>query len=443
MSTQLRRLQRACLTSALALCTALAALAAASGEGLVLKDKDHKDLGGALRNLVEAESKDAKAVAKARTSVNDLFVKIGKATKKANDPIGATQATLALTQDLGQALYHYEERKMSGIRPGEIAGGTLETEESGKITYAVWTPKSYKATGAPVPLVLFVPGMKEGKPYASKQFLIENWIDAATREQALLVAVDMPADQKIWNLHKVDDEGRDGGLGIVMRVFGRVTGLYNIDYDRVFLVGVETGLQVVLRVAGTYPHHFAGVIGQRGDTEDASHENLRNVPTWFAGGGAGCTAWEEKTNAAGFENCTLRPDGKDADAWTWASERRRQANPTKVNLVLGEPVPFAAYWVLTERQEHSPGTRIDAEVDRAANKLTIQSRGVKRVTIFFNDVLLDLEKPIKVVCNGVEREEKVARSLDDFLGFAKRRSLCDGGRVYVASRVYDLPPPKD
>lgn len=444
MSTQLRRLQRLASIAVFAFALAVRAFAAA-GDEVVLKDKDHKDIGTALRNLIEAEAKDAKAQAKARTAVSDLFVKLGKATKKATDPIVATQATLSLTADLGKALYQVDERKSSGIKPGELAGGTIETDaaESGKLTYAVWTPKTYKPSGEPLPLMLIVPGMKEGKPYASKQFLIENWTDAASREKALLVAIDMPSDPKTWTLHKVGDEGVDGGLGLVMRVFGRISVQYNVDYDRVFLVGVETGLPVVLRIAGAYPHHFAGVIGQRGDADDASHENLRNVPTWFAGGGSGCTAWEEKTKSAGFDNCTLQQDGKDADAWAWASEKRRIANPMKVNLALGDPVPFAAYWVLTERQEHSPGTRVDAEIDRAANKLVINSRGVKRVTIFFNDLLLDLDKPVKVVCNGVEREEKIARNLDDFLGFAKRRSLCDGGRVYVASRIFDLPPPKD
>ncbi|MBI5431946.1 MAG: hypothetical protein HZA52_03840 [Planctomycetes bacterium] len=441
MPKHLRQLQRSALTAAFVLCAAVAAFA---GDELVLKDKDHKDIGTAIGNLIEAEGKDSKALAKARTALNDLIVKIGKATKKANDPAGATQAVLALTNDLGKAIYHVETRKMSGIRPGELAAGAIDDgDDADKLTYAVWTPKTYKANGEPLPLLLFLPGMKEGKPYSAKQFLIENWVDAPIHEKAILVALDMPADTSIWNVHRAGDEGRVGGIGIAMRVFGRVSGLYNVDYDRVYLVGVETGLQVALRVAGTYPHHFAGVIGQRGDTEDAAWDNLRNVPTWFAGGGSGCTAWEEKTKGAGFDNCTLQQDGKDADAWAWALERKRNASPSKINLVLGAPVPFGAYWLLAEPTEPSPGTRIDAEVDRETNKLTINARGVKRVTVFFNDLMLDLDKPIKVVCNGVEREEKVARSFDDFLAIAKKRSLCDGGRVYVASKLYDLPPPKD
>jgi hypothetical protein len=442
MVNELRFLHRAALTAAVLVSVASTLFA---GDELALKDKDHKDLGAAIHNLAEAENKDAKSLAKARTQLADLFVKLGKAAKKANDPTAATQAVLAMTNDLGKAIYYIDGRKASGVRAGEISSGMIEVEGDGpsKITYAIWLPKGYKSSGEPWPLVLFLPGMKDGKPYAAKQFLIENWIDGPTRDKALLAAIDMPADTKIWPEFKVDEGARDGGLGVVMRVFGRLTSTINVDFDRVYLAGFETGLPPALKLAGAYPHFFAGLIGQRGDAVPEAFENLRSVPTWFAGGGAGCTAFEERTKAAGFENCTIKQEGLDADAWAWAVDHRRVANPTKVNLVLGEPAPYAAYWLMTERQEHTPGTRVDAEVDRAANKLVINSKSVRRVTVLFNDVMLDLDKPVKVVCNGVEREEKIARSLDDFLSFAKKRSLCDGGRVYVATRQYDLPPPKD
>ncbi|MCE9594979.1 MAG: hypothetical protein K8S98_12390 [Planctomycetes bacterium] len=420
-----------------------APLAARAGDELVLKEANHKEIGTALRNLVEAEAKDAKAGAKARAAIVDVFAKTGKAAKKLADPAAATQAVLAMTADLGKAIYFFDERKMAGIKPGEIAAGVIDVEgdQPSKIGYAVWTPKTYRPNGETVPVVLCMPGMKDGKPYSAKQFLVENWVDAPIREKTVLVAIDMPADGAVWNT-LFDDEGKEGGIALVMRVFGRITSTYNVDYDRIFLVGVETGLPVALRIAGMYPQRFAGVVGQRGDAGDASWENFRSVPTWFAGGGANCTAFAEKTKAAGFDNCTIQQDGNDAAAWAWIAERKRIANPTKVNLVLGAPAPFQAYWLMTEPQELEPGTRIDAEVDRAANTLTITAKGVKRVTVYFNDVLLDLDKPIKVVCNGVEREDKIARSLEDFISYVRRRT-CDGGRVYVASKVYDLPPPKD
>jgi hypothetical protein len=440
MSTTSRILRRAARTAILLLG---APLLARAGDEIVLKEQNHKEIGTALRNLIEAEAKDAKAGAKARATLNDVFAKTGKAAKKLADPAAATQAVLAMTADLGKAIYFFDERKMSGIKPGETTAAVIDVEgdQPSKIGYAVWTPKTYRPNGETVPVVLCIPGMKEGKPYGAKQFLVENWVDGPIREKAVLIAIDMPADGSTWNT-LFDDEGKEGGIATVMRVFGRITSTYNVDYDRIFLVGVETGLPVALRIAGMYPQRFAGVIGQRGDAGDASWENFRSLPTWFAGGGAACTAFEEKTTGAGFGNCTLQQDGNDLAAWTWASELRRTANPTKVNLVLGTPAPFQAYWLMTEPQEVEPGTRVDAEVDRAANKLTITAKGVKRVTVYFNDVLLDLDKPIIVSCNGVEREEKIARSLEDCVSYVKRRT-CDGGRVYVASKVYDLPPPKD
>jgi hypothetical protein len=82
--------------------------------------------------------------------------------------------------------------------------------------------------------------------------------------------------------------------------------------------------------------------------------------------------------------------------------------------------------------------RVEADYDRASNRLEIKGTNAKQVTVFLNDAMLDLDKPIKVVCNGVEKEEKVSRSLDDTLNFL-RRGTSDPGRLYVASRTFDLP----
>jgi hypothetical protein len=60
------------------------------------------------------------------------------------------------------------------------------------------------------------------------------------------------------------------------------------------------------------------------------------------------------------------------------------------------------------------------------------------VVLYFNDVLVDMEKPVKVVCNGSEHLNVIPRSMGTFLDlFVSSRS--DPGKVYVATHTYDLP----
>src|SRR5262245_38774307 len=106
--------------------TAILGLAAGplQESGLVLKDRDHKDLGTALRTLFDA--KEGKDADKARKSLNDLLVKLGKAQgKKGVEPL---QAALALSLDLGRAYFLSEEHKTSGIKLGDIGEGSITVD---------------------------------------------------------------------------------------------------------------------------------------------------------------------------------------------------------------------------------------------------------------------------------------------------------------------------
>jgi hypothetical protein len=61
--------------------------------------------------------------------------------------------------------------------------------------------------------------------------------------------------------------------------------------------------------------------------------------------------------------------------------------------------------------------------------------------VYVNDVLLDLDKPIKVVCNGTESTSTIPRNLERTVGLVlKGRN--DPGKVYVNFKQFDLPAPK-
>ena len=70
--------------------------------------------------------------------------------------------------------------------------------------------------------------------------------------------------------------------------------------------------------------------------------------------------------------------------------------------------------------------------------MTVTANGLSTVTLYFNDELVDLDQPIKLVLNGTTQEVLVPRSVDDFLSLIER-GTSDSGKLYVARGTYDLP----
>jgi len=75
-----------------------------------------------------------------------------------------------------------------------------------------------------------------------------------------------------------------------------------------------------------------------------------------------------------------------------------------------------------------------------SNTITVEGEGIDEFTISYNDVLVDLDKPVTVICNGAENVDLIPRNLKvtlDMVYFARS----DPGKVFVANKSYHLPPP--
>ena len=68
-------------------------------------------------------------------------------------------------------------------------------------------------------------------------------------------------------------------------------------------------------------------------------------------------------------------------------EHPRAANPARVTLVPGSPIPNKAYWVEIPPIDAEGGASITAEADRESNTVTVTANGVDTVTLYFNDKL--------------------------------------------------------
>jgi len=415
---------------------AFALLAAVSlGSGLraapqELGEREHKELGKLFEKYLEpgAQPEDLEDV---RADVVKALEKIGKKlVDKDGDPI---QAVLSRTADLGAGAMLANDFK--NARGGKVVDGEIEGRGT-KFTYSLWIPKSYRPSSGPYPAILVFPGTEEGKPMASSQFLVEHWTETAVRDAALIAVVDMPADVAAWN-EMTGADGTPGGVMASMFTLKDLRDRYAVDPDRLYLLGREHGVEAAVSLGSKFPHLFAGVIGEVGDVGDVGFDNFRNLPVFLQGASAQAEAFKAASDEAGYDNCEMRPAATVDEIWAWVLEHPRIANPSKVTLALGAPIPNKAYWLMVPPTD-GVGLKINAEADREANKITVTGTGVSSITLFLNDQIVDLDKPVTIVLNGVEQHDVIPRSVDDMLMLLKQ-GTSDPGKFYVAAKTYDLP----
>jgi hypothetical protein len=414
----------------LPLVLALAGLSAVGPRAaeLLLKPVEQQKLGAAVGDYFKALGEE-KDIEESFEVVEEERSKVQKRLAK-ELPEGDV---LALVEDWEKILDAASEVDDRGAKKGKPEPRVYKDERFGDYSIAVSTPAKYSAKTGPYPLVICLP--PKGKK--AMEHLGEQWIDAAAREAAIIAVCDMPANDRMWGGMGTPES--HGGIDTVLLTVKSIKSTHAIDVDRIFLAGFGESVAAAARIAGYYPHVFAGVIGRAGDLDDLPPTNFRNLPTFFAGGGEKCTTFQTKAKEEGFENVTLNAAATEADVWAWVQATQRSANPLDVSLSPLQEYNLQAYWLKVAGVDPA-GSKIRARVDRAANTITIESSGISTATLFFNDLIVDLSKPVKVVCNGTPSEDFIPRNLRTMLDIAY--SSGDSGRVYVNSHSYDIPVAK-
>ena len=396
---------------------------ALTGQDQLLKDSDLKRLAQSLSAYIEARI-DAKGVSDATSDVTENMEKLQR--KLARTAVEGE--ILASPGDLGRAIwlsydYGRNRPKRGKVAEREFVGSVFDKKNP--LLYAVWAPAKYSASAGPYPVIISIPD--EGVRPADH--LRDNWTEGAVQDGAILASPTMPEDATAWG-------GRDG-IGRVIVLMRAIYEEYGVDFNRIYLAGHGLGVATALGIAEKFPDRFAGVIGRSGDAGEVSSGNFRNLPTYFAGGGAQVTTFEEGVARMGYSNCTVQPGGMTADVWNWIGTVERDSYPSQVTLLPGSPFPKRAYWLEVPPSEGGSG-RIHAQVDRGTNTVTVEGSGMTEFTLHFNDVLLDMSKPIVVVANGQKHEDLVPRSRAVLLA-SLFSGACDPGRVFVNAKSYHLP----
>lgn len=421
----------------------------------VLAKREQKTLGDKLRKYLAAEIQYDGSSGRARE-------KASKARRKAKEAFDKDWAkadakgVLGSMVDLKTVFNNCFENKRPEVGKGNFY---LRDVSETDFKYGLQIPKKYSEK-EPWPTVVVLPGGKAGTWTKRKDYFTSAWAGTTLLETAI---INIPMLPQGLEMDPIPDYSRDGAekdeqrrIGSVLSSFGFIMNNYNVDRTRVFLDCGTENCGFGVRLASLFPDRWAGIILRDPiQVDDIRIGNLLNVPV---------LAIETAANAAVIAAMKKRWDEKcpgmlsviksqgaapfiasAADIEAWMKDKQRTMTPAKITLEPNHDRFHRTYWVgmlvadslLTASPGEEP--RLQVVADRAANRITVDARGVERFEILLNDDLVDLSKEFTIVINGKAIKETRRRSFRDM----KRRMMERNDWSYLFPVSYIATVPKE
>lgn len=192
-----------------------------------------------------------------------------------------------------------------------------------------------------------------------------------------------------------------------------------VNPDKVYLLGYSAGGDGVWRMAPRMADHWAAASMMAGHPGITSQVNLRNLPymIWM---GEHDSAYDrnrlavergmvmdslQQTDPEGYIHETHIIKGKghwmeqaDTAAIPWMAKFRRNPYPQKVVWRQEEVVRPCLYWLSAPQDELETGKKVVAR--REGNDIHILSCDYSRLTIYLNDEMVNLDKPVNIYYQG-------------------------------------------
>ena len=214
-----------------------------------------------------------------------------------------------------------------------------------------------------------------------------------------------------WDLHFRPES--DGFYEDVIRMAVVFLG---VNPDKVYLMGYSAGGDGVWRLAPRMADHWAAASMMAGHPGDVRLESLRNLPFMIWCGELDAAYNRNKECAKRIEEMAALhaadPEGyvyeghivegkqhwmdqEDVAAVPWMAQYKRNPTPKKVVWVQGDEKKSAFYWLGVPMSQAAKGKKIEACID--GNTVEILSSDYSAATIYLNDKMMDLGKPVRVV----------------------------------------------
>lgn len=403
---------------------ALVSLGAGAPGDELMKPADQKKLGKLVAEYFDAKDESA-GIDKAYQEIADTIDKLEKKL--------AGQSALAYVEDWEQVFFQARLESLGDdlkVRKGK-PHTTSAALPNGSVDFAVSVPGSYNPKKDVYPLFVLIaaPGTE---PLALVE---EQWATGELVEGAIVLAPKMPEDLTIWG--EINGPSGPGGVSTIMGLFGQFLRQFPIDMDRVYLVGYGAGADAVARVAGMYPHLFAGLVLIDGSAA-IDPSNFGSLPTLVVGEGEGCQALAKKSADLGHANAAAQPSATPAEVRAWSADKLREAYPAEITFVPLTDYTTSAHWISLQGADVAGGARIEARLNPATNAIEIDAVKVTGVRLFLNDRLVDMDKPVDVVINGVS-EPPLSIDRNKRLMLDLNYTNGDWGRVFTNRMDFDVP----
>ncbi len=237
---------------------------------------------------------------------------------------------------------------------------------------------------------------------------------------------------------------------------------YHIDPDRIFLTGMSNGGIGTWLIGMHHAPLFAGIAPMAGGLDDVLMPflaNLRNTPAYIIHGEKDQVMPVELSRSIvrtleslGYPYIYREHQGEHPhagghyfpkeevpDLVAWFDSRRRDSMPLKLTVVrdashfqpfswvrLDTTDPIAAFSEdLVDKSDDKMARREYARLDAVitgTNRIEVKTERIRRYSLFLNDQMIDLSKPVAVVTNGqLSFEGLVTPSLEILLRQARVR----------------------
>lgn len=325
---------------------------------------------------------------------------------------------------------------------GSQPGLTLSVDNA-VMTYALYVPEGYDP-GKSYPLVVCLHGAGfNGDAY------LDRWVPRLGEKYMLACPT---LERGFWWTRK--------GERLVMAVLDDVVRRYHVDRDRIFLTGMSNGGIGTYFIGAHHADRFSAVAPMAGGFPDGLFpllENFRETPVYIIHGSKDQVMpveLSQKVSRRLIElgyNVVYREHDREhpvagghffpreelPDLIKWLDRQKKDPLPKKFVSLRdrGHVERFA--WAKIEEVSEGIGSisdnleeeelrqirfaRLGIEIV-GPNRVEVTTENVKRYTLFLNERLVNLEKPITVITNkAVSFEGRVKKSLEGLLREARIR----------------------
>ncbi|HKG06704.1 MAG TPA: dienelactone hydrolase family protein [Pedobacter sp.] len=261
----------------------------------------------------------------------------------------------------------------------------------------------------------------------------KNQISLYTPAEGIYLAPRAPTDT--WNLWHEDHIDT-----MFLQIIKAAVLMEEVNPNRVYVMGYSAGGDGTFQIASRMADHWAAAAMMAGHPGDAAALNLRNLPFAIYMGGADgaykrnelAAVWGEKldslesTEPGSFKHDVHIYEGmphwmsrKDTVAVPWMASFTRNPLPKKVAWKQDDRHHDTFYWLGVPISEAKTGA--ESIVSISGNVISVEKNEHTELHIYLNDILLDLDKKVKVLHNGeVVFNGKVPRSAGLITQTAKR-----------------------